>query len=560
MVVWSPNRHSAEKRAVNGTMAVEWVASLMPPDLRYRAFAELGDLLVAAADVHPKMRRRRTADPAAGAEDRIGALRAAGTVLDCDAILAAVPPDWPALAAAHGREPFGRAQRRALIARDDCPDDVTAALLTPWDPRVANRLVARRGELPAWAWWPGLSRIGELRPALARHVLAEQNAAGILHAATRLDLLVWAVDGYDGNHRRQIQWFWQAVGVALREALGDDREAWLAVARRLPGHHGSLRGLLRGLARPAAGSALALPDLRVLALAPPEVLADLVARFDDAELARTAERTLRLRAPDYPVHLILDRLQQAGVPPRELFARWASGTYHRNGAVRAWLYGLHERLDRDTDHSAHHDVELRRLLALRRPSRPCVADPVAALRRCTGPVEAQAVLDAAYGDTAAPPWPELVRAHAAEPLPGPVLCVLAGRPGFPDALAGALPPDQLFWLSAQSPAAARTALANLADPAVPSIVIHRVRTAKVLHDRTVLTVIRPAHEALGHGRSMPRSSPAFDTWADVCADLAEEAAVGAAPGFWRRLAELLWEFDGTLPELLAAARPGPVTP
>ncbi|GAA0701213.1 hypothetical protein GCM10010193_65040 [Kitasatospora atroaurantiaca] len=75
-----------------GAMVVEWVASLMPPDLRYRAFAELGDLLAAAADVHPKMRRRRTADPADGAEDRIGALRAAGPVLDGDAIL---PPARP---------------------------------------------------------------------------------------------------------------------------------------------------------------------------------------------------------------------------------------------------------------------------------------------------------------------------------------------------------------------------------------------------------------------------------------------------------------------------------
>ncbi|GAA0701206.1 hypothetical protein GCM10010193_65030 [Kitasatospora atroaurantiaca] len=260
------------------------------------------------------------------------------------------------------------------------------------------------------------------------------------------------------------------------------------------------------------------------------------------------------------MHLILDRLQQAGVPPRELFAGWAFQTFLRTGAVRAWLYGLHERLDRDTDHSAHHDVGLRRLLARHRPPRPALADPVAALRRCLGPVEAQAVLDAAYGDTAAPPWPELVRAHAAEPLPGPVLCALAARPGFPDALAGALPPDQLFWLSAQSPAAARTALASIADPAVPRIVIDRVRTAKVLDDRTVLTAIRPAHEALGHGRGLPGSSPARDAWADLCADLAEEAAVGAAPGFWRRLAELLPEFDGTLPELLAAAGPGPVTP
>ncbi|WP_371502513.1 hypothetical protein OG871_35730 [Kitasatospora sp. NBC_00374] len=38
------------------------------------------------------------------------------------------------------------------------------------------------------------------------------------------------------------------------------------------------------------------------------------------------------------------------------------------------------------------------------------------------------------------------------------------------------------------------------------------------------------------------------------------AAAGAAPGFWRRLAELLPVFDGSLPDLLAAAGPDPAAP
>ncbi|MFJ1708451.1 hypothetical protein [Kitasatospora sp. NPDC088346] len=557
MAVWSPG--TPEKQVVYGAMLAEWVASLLPPDVRYRAFAELGDLLAAAADAHPRTHRPRRTDPAAGAEDRIAALRAAGTVLSCDAILAAVPPDWPALAAAHGGEPFGRAQRRALIARDDCPEDITDALLTPWDPRVAGRLVVRRGEPPARAWWPGLSRIGELRPALLREVLTERNAAGIVSAATRLDLLIRAYDGYDHNHQRQLLWFWEAVGTALRASLGDDREAWLTVARRLSGHRGSLRGLLRGLGRPAAGSASDTFDLRVLALAPPEVLADLVARFDDSALAAAAEPVLRQRARSHLLHLVLDRLQQAGVPPREPFARWAYSTHARTPTVCAWLYGLHGGLDDATDDSAHHHEGLRRLLARRTPARPLATDPITALRRCGGPVEAQAVLDAAYGERAAPPWPELVDAHDAEPLPGPVLCVLAARPGFPDALAAALPPTHLFRLSAGSPAAARTALANLGSPAVPGIVIGQVRSAGVLDDRAVLAAIRPAREALSHGRALASGTASRDRWAGLCADLAHDAAAGAAPGFWRRLAELLPTFDGSLPEVLAAARPAPQT-
>ncbi|MEU1505397.1 hypothetical protein [Kitasatospora sp. NPDC005748] len=546
-------------RAAQAVQLLVWVASLLPPEAHRRAIAELGGAEHVAAEAArvrgPGHRPARTdsGPVAAGTGGPTAGLRAARSVLECDAVLAAAPVDWPALAAAHRREPFERRQRRALIARRDCPDAFTAELLTPWEPAVANRLVARQQELPPWAWRPGLARIGELRPSLLRHVLTGENAADLLHATPRVDLLVAAVDGYDHNHR-QVHGFWEAVGVALRAGTGADPRAWRTAAERFPGHRGSLRGLLRGLGRPAAGAA-GRPDLRVLVQAPPEVLAALVGRLGDDELAAMAEHPLRrLRTREYFTWTVLDRLHRAGVPPRALFARWALGVYGNGDAtaIRAWLHGLDDRLDQFIDHLAHTDAELRRLLAERRPPEPPAADLPARLRRCAGPVEAQAVLDGSRHACGGPPWAELVRAHARTPLPEPVLCVLADRAGFPDELARALPRERLTRLAPHGPATARAALADLRTTSTASDLIERVRRAAVLDDRELLAAIRPAREALRHGHHLPPQAPGRDAWAARCAELVGRAAEAAGPGFWRTAAELLPGHDGSLPEFLAA--------
>ncbi|MFF2045131.1 hypothetical protein ACFVVX_32425 [Kitasatospora sp. NPDC058170] len=561
MTAGPPDDRYPRHRAAQAVRIVAWLASLMPPDLRDRALLELGDAaLDTTVDQLPwPGRSRHRARPADGRPGdpghRIDELRAARTVLECDALLAAAPAPWPALAAAHRRQPFEPAQRRALIARRDCPDEFTAALLTPWDPRVANRLVARQQELPDWSWRPGLLRIGELRPALLRHVLTGENAADVLSATPRLDLLVRIVDGTDRNHNAQVRVFWTALGTALRAELGPDRQAWLTAATRLPGHRGSLRGLLRGLGRPTAQvlDGDALPDLRVLAQAPAEILGDILARLTDAELNRMAERPLRrLWTAPCLTELVLGRLHGAGVPPRAPFADWARGTYLRTTTTLAWLYGLDEGLDRSTDREAHYDLGLRRLLALRRPPRRPAADPVAELRRCDGPVEAQAVLDGTYGPAGPPPWPELLRAHATAPLPESVLCVLADRTGFPDALAGALPFERLSRLAAHAPATARAVLAQLAETSTSSYLIDRIRRVGVLDDRAVLAAARPAQEALRYVHSLPVETASRDAWTAVCAESVARAAAGAGPGFWSALAERLPGFDGPLPRLLEA--------
>ncbi|MFF1902759.1 hypothetical protein [Kitasatospora sp. NPDC058218] len=567
MTVGSGDDRYVRWRAAQAVQLLAWIASLLPPEVHRLAIAELGGADHVAAEVAraegPGRRTGRRPDgdhPDGGRPDGgspTARLREAGSVLECDAALAAgAGVDWPALAAAHRCEPFGRHQRRALIARPDCPDAFTAELLTPWDPRVANRLVARRRELPPWAWRPGLARIGELRPSLLRHVLTGENAADLLRATPRLDLLVAAVDGYDHNHHRQIQAFWEAVGAALRAGVGADPDAWLTAATRLPGHRGSLRGLLRGLRRPAVAGAAGQPDLRVLLQAPPEVLVAVVARYGDGELSDLADRPLRrLRAREYFARTFVDRLHEAGVPPRALFARWALGAYGRATATHAWLHGLDARLDHSIDHHAHADAQLRRLLVWRRPPEPPVVDVVARLRRCLGPVEAQAVLDRACGEAGHPPWPELVRAHTPAPLPEPVLCVLADRAGFPDVLARSLPRERLVQLAGHGPATARAALADLADTSTGSALIDRVRGSGVLDDRELLTAIRPALEALRYGYHLPRQASRRDTWGALCAELAGRAAAAAGPGFWPAAAEHLPGYDGPLPRFLATAGP-----
>lgn len=563
MAVWWSNDGAASWRAAQAVTLLGWMASLMPPHLRGPALAELGgaERIAATAEElagpYARPARRAAGPPAADAGDPVDRLRAARTVLACDAVLAAAPPDWPALAAAHDRRPFGRDQRRALIARPDCPDRFTATLLTPWDSRVANRLVARQQELPDWAWRPGLARIGELRPSLLRHVLAGTTAAELLHGTPRLDLLVRVVDAYDHNHHRQVQGFWDAVGTALRAGIGADPQVWRTAATRLPGYRGSLRALLASLARrQARADDSGLPDLRVLVLAPPETLAALVAELSDAELARAAEHPLRrLRAREHFARTVVDRLREAGVPPRALFARWACGARGRARGTQAWLHGLDGLLDRYLDGVALTDLELRRLLADRRPPRPPAEDLVTELRRCDGAVEAQAVVDSTCGPTGSPQWTELVRAHEAAPLPEQVLCVLATRAGFPDSLAHALPPGRLFDLIAHGPATARAALASLAGTSLALDRIDTVRRLRVLDDRAALDAVRPAREALHYGYRRRHSAPQVsDPWVALCTALLEQAATGAGPGFWRELADRLADFDDSLPELLADTR------
>ncbi|MET9657530.1 hypothetical protein [Streptomyces sp. NPDC006510] len=234
-------------------------------------------------------------------EELISALRGANAVTTCDALLAAGPVDWAAVADAHRKEPFRRAQSRALIARRDCPDDLTAALLMPWHPKVANHLAARQDkwsptarsavrkyELPEAVRCALLPRTSQLRRPLLRILLTEHNARDVVRSTTRLDLLVRAADGYDHNHMRQLCALWDAVGAELRAALGEDRPAWMTAAERLPEYPGSLQELLDGLHKPMPRSERRTADLRVLAQAPTKLLTVLIAGLDDEELAATA--------------------------------------------------------------------------------------------------------------------------------------------------------------------------------------------------------------------------------------------------------------------------------
>lgn len=496
--------------------------------------------------------------------DPTAALRAAHTVLECDAVLSAHPVDWTALVAAHESEPFAQAQRRALIAQKDCPDRLTAALLTPWDPHVANRLVARQAKPPQWAWWPALQRMGEARPSLWRRVLTEQNLPAVLRSAPRIDLLVLAVNGYDHTHTWQVRAFWDAVGGALRARLGNDPDTWLAVARLFPEHHGSLEDLIGRLDDATTTTGRYPPDLRVLTEAPTETLVDIIAGFTDEALVRAADRSLSgvdKRQSHFPA--ILERLRRADVPNREVFARWAHG--YDSIPVSVWLHGLNERLDADLLRRSHTDVELRRLLAGRRHPQPLISGLVTRLRECPDPIEVQALLDGACRDSETP-WSDLVDAHKDTPLTPAVLCVLAARPGFPDILANALPPETLNRLAGQGPASARAALehaghSSVAHPHRLSFdLYHRIQSIRgkaVLTDDEVVTTVRPASAVLSFGENLPPGTQPRNSWGTLCASLLEQAVSEAGPGFWCELARQLPDFKGTLPELLSSisARP-----
>lgn len=585
---------------------LQWAATLLPPAEAARAAAELGATGLAAAAVPCLPAERDESHESGGShtppaarlpdEQLIPALRTARTVNACDALLDAASVDWAAVAAAHALEPFPRTPSRALIARRDCPDALTAALLTPWHPQVANRLAARQKERPSTAGRsPGrryqprppalryelpdtvrhllLPRLSGLRVPLLRLLLTADKTREVVCATTRLDRLVAAVDHCDFNHVQKMYAFWDVVGDELRAALGEDQKAWRTAADRLPRHRGSLRSLLDGLGEPVPGSRRHSPDLRVLTQAPPKVLAAVIAGLEDKALEGAAEVFTRpngVRIGDEFLGTAVARVERAGVPARRVFARWASTCWYawdREPAAAAWLYGLDEKLDEQLDRLASTHPRLRRRIAATQPERPPATDLVAELRANPGAVQAQLVLDASCADDT--PWTLLVEAHTAEPLPKSVLWVLAARDGIPTALVDALPTAPLSTLAGQGPWAARMALANLPDPTPdhnllhynPSIVtstIHEARSAGGLDDRTVLTTARPAGAVLLYGRDLSPDAPDRGSWNATCAKLITDAASRSGPGFWHLLANRLPTFKGTLPELLAP-QPGDTT-
>jgi hypothetical protein len=532
---------------------VRWSVSLLAPDVRDLVPPELRAEGLDPGE--PPAPATSTATMPAGEVG--GRLRLAATVLDCDAVLSAARrPDWTALAGEHRREPFGRAQRRALIARPDCPDTLAGALLTPWDPLVAGRLVARQQPVPRWAWRAALARVGEVRPSFLRHVLSGETVEELVLTTPRLDLLVRAVDGYDHNHEQQAQAFWECAGRLLRRRLEADRSAWVAAAAALPSHPGTFAGLLRKLTQRPIAASPAHADLRILAQAPDAVLAGVIADLPEPLLAQMEQRDLRpRRARRHLTSVILDRFVAAGIPPRKVFARWAYGA-GCTPATRSWAHGLDPWMDRVNQSSAVYDATLRRLLAAGAPHRGTVTGLVGALRACTGPIETEALLISSFGQDGSPPWRVLIDAHLDMPLPRHLLCALAAREGFPEALARALPADVLPLLAAQSPAAARAAVAALDVMHNRCGLLHRIRAARVIDDEEILAVSRPAVEIVKYACTLdtPASrTPSGDDLLDHYARLVTTATRSAPAGFWPALLRLLPAFEGTLPELLTAA-------
>ncbi|MFF2776130.1 hypothetical protein ACFVU3_14595 [Streptomyces sp. NPDC058052] len=599
------DRTSVARAAAHHLSLLRWAAALLPPAEAARAGDELDATALAAAAVPflpvAVAEKGDGENDALPFEELVVALRGAPTVLDGDALLDAGPVDWEAMTAEHAREPFGSVASRGLIARRDCPDGLTLALLAPWRPEVADRLAARQKARPAkrrpvgmprghrWDAPPPppppyelpdpvrallLPRLSGLRTPLLRLVLTPDRADEVVCATTRLDRLLAAVDHGDRGHTQKVLAFWEAAGAALRAALGTDRTAWTAAAERLARHKGSLRDLVDGLGEPTRSRRLP-PDLRVLIQAPPELLPALVAGFDDEALAGGAEACAGRRGTRTGHALLaiaLARFEAAGVPPRPLFARWArDGLSSWNGEIAAagWLYGLDGELDVRLDRRALTDAGLRRLIAARLPQRPRAGDLVAELRAHPAPVRAQLTLDGAGAEPT--PWAELLQAHHAEPLPYPVLWVLASLPGCPAALLPELSGEgrhhQLSDLASQGPESARVALTRLAESAPVSHhtpagtarpAIHTVRCARLLDDLTILETARPAAAVLLYGRDLPDDAPDGDAWNRLCGEHLVAASRRFGPGFWQVLADRLPTFDGTLPELLAPA-PGDAT-
>lgn len=471
-------------------------------------------------------------------------LRAAATVTACEAVLTATP-DWDLLADEHRREPFGRAQRRALVARQDCPDTLLRDLLTPWDSLVAGRLRLAHRPVPDWMRPVLLSHIGDVHAELVRRLVTLDTVEDVIAGVARLDLLVRAMDGSGGTGRTWL--FWQAAGHLLWRHSNADIGAWLAAAARFPAHPGTLASLLRRVRRDPVPPPVQAVDLRLLAHAPDQPLAELIDALPDDVLAQMGERDLtgswhRTYARDE----VLDRFAMAGVAARAVFARWM---FRCEPRTRAWAYGLDPDQDERTRHLSRQDAGLRRLIAA--PVPLPVRDPVAALRAARDPFESEAVLVALTGDGDALPWPELVAAHRERPWPDHVLCVLTDRKDLPGPLAGALADDLLERAAATSPAAARLVLPALGLQRDPSGTLRRIHRGEVLGDEEILSECRPA------GRLIR-----YLTWysceltgrrarlRELVVREVETAARAAPAGFWTVLLRLLDGFEGTLPELL----------
>ncbi|MBW4720446.1 hypothetical protein [Saccharothrix obliqua] len=508
---------------------VWWAVSLLPEDERAAAGAEL-----VAHGVRRPGRDEPAVLPAEFAERR---LRAADTVRACDDVLAGpFAVDWPGLAAAHARVPFGRAQRRALVARPDCPDELVPALVTPWDPLVAARVGARGRAVPRSVRLAVTARIGEVRPALVRAVLAHggpEVATELVTGVPHLGLLVRAVDGFDHNHADVVTAFWSAVAALLRPWCGDDPRAWRAASAAVGEWPGTFAGLLRRVAALPG----ACPDPRVLVHAP--VFAEVVAAASDDEVAEMAARHLsRLRVRGEVLRQFVERLAVEGVEPRPVFARLVRAA-HPSTAARMWAHGQDSDLDRLNELAAERDPELRRFLAARQPRRE-PGDLVAALRRCAGAVEAEAVLAGVD-----PPWGELERAHAARPLPEPVVCALVDRPGFPRGLVSGLSVERVTLLAPRSAEVARVALAG--DRAEVALV-ERIRRAGTLGDDELMSTLRPAREVLEYLHTVHRREP-DDPWVRRFAADVRRAA--RSPGFWTAFRRALTTARGPLGPLLS---------
>ncbi len=513
---------------------VWWTVSLLSPDERDAAVAEL--------EAHGIPGRPAGPHPLQPAELVDRRLRAADTVARCDAALTGpFRLDWPGLAAAHDRRPYGRPQRRALVARPDCPDDFTLDLTTPWDPLVAARLSARRREVPGPIRRALAARIGEVRPALVRAALAdapngEETAAELITAVPHLELLVRAVDGFDHNHVRHAITFWTALAELLRPQCGDDPRAWHAASANAANWPGTFASLLRQVVKPRA-LPTGTPDPRLLTHAPGPVLAEIVGAVDDW----SGTPGTRGRQGG----LFLEKLVAAGVAPRPVFAEMTYAAYP-SVAVRVWAAGLLPRLDELNRLSAMHEPELRRALAALRPHRTPVTDLVAELRGCPGAIEAEAVLAAVVGDLGDVPWAELERAHQEEPLSEAVLCALADRPGFPPTLVTGLSARRLPSLARSNAHIARATLVGPGSPHEKRHWIALVRAARTLADDELLATARPAQDTLQYLRDTHRCTP-DDLLVDRYATIVRHTA---RAGFWIAFHDAITRHDGPLTDLI----------
>ena len=353
------------------------------------------------------------------------------------------------------------------------------ALLEPWDSLVAGRLTGRR-VVPDGLVGAVAERIGDIRPSLVRLMLSERGAAEFIRAVPYLALLVDAVDGYDHNHGRQYLAFWAAFGELLAEHCGTDHERWLAEASNAAIWPGTFASLIRRLDR--ADIRTDDPDPRVLAHTPDAVLVDIIAALPDPEVGSHWFRRSRDARPLKA--RLLQRLVEAGVPARPVFALWTYGS-HPSSEVRVWAHGHYEHLDTVNHSRAQYDVELRTGLAAKYPHQGAVTDLVAELRACATAVEAEAVLATQAGI----PWTVLIDAHHTEPLPEVVVRALASRREFPAALVEALPERLLALLAHQNPVTARAALADRTIHHRVGL-INKIRAHGTLTDAELIATIR----------------------------------------------------------------------